>query len=115
MKITYKQITEAITAGYNITVTINGECYELTEDVSEFKEGMKAAAAVIEDAQARKDFLFNSHTNRMKRTKTAEKINAAEVDTIRFSSDLIRHITAAPEDVFDRWLSDYKNNKLWRL
>lgn len=48
MKITYKQISEAIAAGYNITVTINGEAYELTEEAGARRNEIITNAEAVE-------------------------------------------------------------------
>lgn len=116
MKITTKQINNAIENGYQVEVIINGESYEL-DKLEDFTDGVKFAAAILEDRRARSNSLFEGYKTIAKKskpvTKKACEINAAKnkeiADSCKFLEDII---TGAS---FKYWLEDYKGGKLWHL
>ena len=83
MKITQRQINNAIDSGYAVTVIINGEYYEL-DKLEDFTDGVKFAAAVLEDKRSRSHSLFEGYKTISKKptTRKAEQIEAARNEEI---------------------------------
>lgn len=114
MKITNRQINNAIRNGYEVIVVINGEYYEL-ENADEFEDGVKFAAAVLQDRRARSNMVFEGcnslHPNKV--TKKAIAENQARNREIITACDFLESITTGAG--FSGWYQDYKAGKLWRL
>ena len=118
--ITLNQVKKAAADGQNITVIINGEFYDLTpeetpEETAAFIDGVKFAAAAIEDHRARMNFMFQANDARNpKTTKRAIACNDARNKEAKNASDFLLHIIK-PEAGFDTWQKEYHGGKLWKL
>lgn len=112
MKITTKQINNAIENGYQVEVIINGESYEL-DRLEDFTDGVKFAAAILEDRRARLNSLFEAYKTRKPTTRKAEEINAAKNKEVADGCKLLEDIITRAG--FKYWLEDYKGGKLWKL
>lgn len=112
MKITTRQINNAIENGYKVEVIINGEHYEL-EKLEDFNDGVKFAAAILEDRRSRSNSLFEAYKTRKPTTRKAEEINAAKNEEIKSGCKFLDDIITGA--AFKYWLDDYKNGKLWKL
>lgn len=114
MKITLRQINNAIANGYNVTVVINGESYEL-EKVEDFNDGVKFAAAILEDKRARMNSCFEGlqmlHPN--KTTLKAIRENQARNDEIKQATKFLHDVITGA--AFSAWYGDYKRGELWKL
>lgn len=121
-KITFDGIREAAADGESITIIINGEFYDLAtaapagnDPESAFIDGMLFSAALIEDARARADFLFDAISRRENTTKKACQINAARNEEITAAADLIRHISDIEKCSFSAWREEYNRGELWKI
>lgn len=112
MKITTKQINNAIENGYQVEVIINGEYYEL-DKLEDFTDGVKFAAAILEDRRARSNSLFEAYKTRKPTTRKAEEINAAKNKEVADGCKLLEDIITGA--AFKYWIEDYKGGKLWHL
>ena len=118
-KVNFDTIREAAQDGENITIIINGQFYDLDTEApagtDPFIEGMKFAAALIEDNRARRQMSFEWIEGRNpKTTKRAIACNEARHNEARYLMQFIRHIIAAP-DALKNALTEYKNNKFWKI
>ena len=114
-------IREAAAAGESITIIINGQFYDLAPEAAAidpkaaFIEGVKFAAAAIQDHRARMNLCFEATARRNpKTTKRAYACNEARNKEAKNAADFLLYITK-PGAGFDRWLEDYRNGKLWKL
>lgn len=114
MKITQRQINNAIENGYQVEVIINGEYYEL-DKLEDFTDGVKFAAAVLEDRRSRSHSLFEGYKtiSRKPTTRKAEEIEAARNEEITSGCNFLESIITGAS--FKYWFDDYKNGKLWKL
>lgn len=116
-KITFKAIQEAAAAGENITIIINGQYYDLDttagiDPEQAFINGVKFAAAVIEDDRARANLVFNGMRNIKRVSKAVIEANYTRNDETRRAVsklDYILQTNLAP------WKNDYTNGRLWKL
>lgn len=110
MKITYKNIQEAINNGYPVTVTINGELYELAGDPVKdaFIDGVNFAAAVIEDRRARMNLAASYNKTKKHR---------AYIDTVTGETkSIIDHLRYITLNGFNAWYNAYiGGGDFWRL
>ena len=120
-KVSFDTIREAAAAGESITVIINGEHYDIdttpaaVDPEAAFIEGVKFAAAAIQDHRARMNLCFNATARRNpKTTKRAIACNEARNKEAKNAADFLEYITK-PGAGFDRWLEEYRNGNLWRL
>lgn len=107
--ITFKGIRDAAKAGYNTTVIINGEFYNLDPSNDDFIDGVMFAAASIEDRQAR----FNLSVP-YKATKKAIKANQDRSTEAKSIVDFLRHIVQ-PGAGLDKRIQEYNAGSLWKL
>lgn len=111
-KITFREIREAAKSGYNATVIINGETYILDPSENDFLNGVRFAAAAIEDNRARANLVFNGMRNIKRVSKAAIEANYTRNDETRRAVsklDYILQTNLAP------WKNDYTNGRLWKL
>lgn len=112
MKITMDAIKEAVNAGYPVTVQINGEYYDLeaTANNNDFMDGVKFAIAVIEDRQAR----FNFVSRHTAKTKKAREANAKETE---YAKGILKHLEYITTEInsYRTLYNDYVHGNLWRL
>lgn len=118
-KVNFDTIREAAQDGENITIIINGQYYDLDAEApagtDPFIEGVKFAAALIEDNRARMNFMFQANDARNpKTTKRAIACNDARNKEAKNESDFLLHIIK-PEAGFDTWQKEYHGGKLWKL
>ena len=118
-KVNFDTIREAAQDGENITIIINGQYYDLDTEApagtDPFIEGVKFAAALIEDNRARRQFSTTWIMERNARTpKKAIAENAARHDEAKYLMRFIRYIIEKP-DALKNALTEYKNNKFWKL
>lgn len=118
-KVNFDTIREATQDGENITIIINGQYYDLdTEAPAEtdsFIEGVKFAAALIENNRAHRQFSFEWITERKpKTTKREIACNEARHNEACYLMQFIRQIIEHP-DALKNALTEYKNNKLWKI
>lgn len=112
-KITFKEIREAAKSGYNATVIINGENYILDPSNDDFINGVKFAAAAIEDNRSRRNtsFLWIDAKKR-NLTKKAVQINDARNQEAKTLFDFLRYIASSSESI-EPWINDAGN--FWKL
>lgn len=119
-KVNFDTIREAAQDGENITIIINGQHYDLDTEApagtDPFIEGVKFAAALIEDNRARMNLIFEMNEGRNpKTTKKAYQINEARNKEAKNAAGLLEHIANNNGNCFNNWLNDYKRGKLWKL
>lgn len=110
MKITARQINNALENGYKVTITINGETYEL-DKLEDFTDGVKFAAAVIQDDRARRNCAFEGLRTIKRISKAAIAANDTRNDEARHTVRKLEYILQNPAP----WINDYKAGNLWRL
>ena len=112
-KITFKEIREAAKDGYNATVIINGETYILDPSENDFLNGVRFAAAAIEDNRSRRNTSFLWTDGRKKNlTKKAVQINDARNQEAKTLFDFLRYIATDNESITP-WINAARN--FWRL
>lgn len=111
--ITFKEIREAAKSGYNAVVTINGENYIVDPSENDFINGVRFAAAAIEDNRSRRNtsFLWIDAKKR-NLTKKAVQINDARNQEAKSLSDFLRYIASTNESI-EPWINDAGN--FWKL
>lgn len=112
MKITTRQINNAIDNGYKVEVIVNGEYYGL-DKLEDFNDGVRFAVAVLEDRRSRSNFLFEAYKAKKPTTRKAEEINTARNEEIKGGCKFLEDIITGA--AFKYWLEDYKGGKLWKL
>lgn len=110
-------IIAAAKEGESITIIINGEYYDFTTEGADdlekaFIEGVKFAAAVIEDNRARRNFTFNHDGKALKRDIYA---NRARNEETRYFIKFLEYIMKDYRGTAYPWYEDFKNGKLWKL
>lgn len=112
-KITFSEIREAAKNGYNATVIINGEFYILDPSENDFLNGVRFAAAAIEDNRSRRNtsFLWIDAKKR-NLTKKAVQINDARNQEAKTLFDFLRYIASSNESI-EPWINAAGN--FWRL
>lgn len=118
--ISIKSILEAAAAGESITVIINGQYYDLdttagTDPEAAFIEGVKFAAAAIQDRRARISSTFEGIA-RLHKTRTPKKLytaNDTRNDEIKDACNFLEYITNTA--CYLPFFEDYKNGNLWKL
>jgi len=113
--VTIQDVKNAAKLGQNITVIINGQYYDLDlsgiDDNGAFIDGVRFAAAIIEDDRARANLVFNAIAKRKRTPARVIACNEARNDEIKhLSNKLLSILNNLPI-----WKLDYKNNKLWKL
>ena len=120
-KVNFDTVREAAAAGESITIIINGQYYDLAPEAAAadpaaaFIDGVKFAAAAIQDHRARMNLCFEANARRNpKTTKRAYACNDARNKEAKNAADFLLYITK-PGAGFDRWIDDYKRGNLWKL
>lgn len=113
-KVNFGTIREAAQDGENITIIINGQYYDLDAGTpagtDPFIEGVKFAASVIEDRQAR----FNFVSRHTAKTKKAREANAKETE---YAKGILKHLEYITTEInsYRTLYNDYVHGNLWRL
>lgn len=106
-KITFKEIREAAKSGYNATVIINGEKYFIDPSEDDFINGVKFAAAAIEDRRARFNFM---PTKTKKAAAERRTLTDNDMNIVRFLEHII-----LPGAGLDKRIQEYNAGSLWKL
>ena len=116
MKTLLDNITEANNNGFTATITINGECYEITpEDLQKiFIEGVKFAAAYIIDNRSRRFFCWKARTERKHTSKKELDKNLELNKETRYFSDCLIHLVDDP-GALKNATKEYYNRGFWGL
>ena len=86
------------------------------EELNAFVQGVKFAAAIIEDNRARRNTSFNwIEAKKPKTTKKAIAANDARNDEIIYQVSFVNSVLSADSATFKNWLNRYFNNDLWTL
>ena len=120
-KITFDGIREAAAAGESIIIIVNGQYYDLdtrtpavADPESAFIEGVKFAAAAINDRRARAFHVWQGIHQTRRATKkeqaTERELNSETKSIIDFLLYIIK-----PEANLKKWKEDYQHGKLWKL
>ena len=119
-KISLDGIRAAAADGENITIIINGEYYDLdttagTDPEQNFINGVKFAAAVIQDRRARISSSFEgiAQLHRGRTPRKAYAANDARNDEIKDACNFLEYITNTA--CYLPFFEEYKTGKLWKL
>ena len=114
--VTLDTIREAAAAGESITVIINGQYYDLDlsgiDDNSAFIEGVRFAAAVIEDARARSNCVFEGMRTIKRISKAATEANRTRNEETRGNIRLLNYLL---QYGFEARKNEYIEGTLWKL
>ena len=112
-KITFREIRDAARNGHNAVVIINGETYIVDPSENDFINGVKFAAAAIEDNRSRRNTSFLWIDARKRNlTKKAVHINDARNQEAKTLVDFLRYIASTNESI-EPWINAAGN--FWKL
>lgn len=106
-KITFQGIRDAAKSGYNATVIINGETYELDPSNDDFINGVLFAAAAIEDRRARFNFM---PTKTKKAAAERRTLTDNDMGIVRFLEYIV-----LPGAGLDTRIQEYNNGSTWKV
>ena len=113
-KITFQGIRDAAKSGYNATVIINCETYELDPSNDDFINGLEFAAAYIIDNRARRFFSWTATQQTRKAPKKELEKQQGINQEARFLHDCILHLAADPT-ALDNARTEYNLHGFWGL
>lgn len=118
-KVNFDTIREAAQNGENITIIINGQFYDLDTEApagidpkAAFIEGVKFAAAVIEDARARSNCVFEGMRTIKRISKAATEANRTRNEETRGNIRLLNYLL---QYGFEARKNEYIEGTLWKL